>query len=289
MDVNELFQEMENNNVSLNTINESVYCTLDEQNREIILPSEYQIIGVESDEKVERLKFQFPKIVGDNIDLSQLSIRINYKNANGEIDQNIVENISSDVENIYFDWLLTRKVTKYKGTVNFIVCAIKTNNDGTITNEWNTTIAGSTVLEGLEPDEITGEEEQEARDLLTQLLSALIKEKDNSITEITEVKDEYLQTALTTRDTYIADIQRTGNEEKDKVTVEGTRVLNTIPEDYQTLNTEVKDIRLAYDGTQYETAGESVREQVGSLSSEIKNYGFSVVDGTLNITFMEVK
>lgn len=248
MDVNELFQEMENNNVSLNTIDETVYCTLDEQNREIILPSEYQIIGVESDEKVERLKFQFPKIVGDNIDLSQLSIRINYKNANGEIDQNIAENISSDDENIYFDWLLTRKVTKYKGTVNFIVCAIKTNNDGTITNEWNTTIAGSTVLEGLEPEPVTEEEKEQARDLLTQLLSVMLSvktdsvqavndTKDNAITEITEVKDEYLQTALTTKDTYIADIQRTGNEEKDKVTAEGTRVLDTIPQDYQALNT----------------------------------------------------
>lgn len=171
MDVNELFQEMENNNVLLYTIDETAYCTLDEQNREIILPSEYQIIGVESDEKVERLKFQFPKIVGDNIDLSQLSIRINYKNANGEIDKNVAENITSYNESIYFDWVLTRKVTKYKGTVNFIVCAVKTNSDGTITNEWNTTLAKSEVLEGLE---VSGDViEQENPDIIEYILSKL--------------------------------------------------------------------------------------------------------------------
>lgn len=171
MNVNELFQEMENNNVLLNAIDETVYCTLDEQNREIILPSEYQIIGVESDEKVERLKFQFPKIVGDNIDLSRLSIRINYKNANGEIDKNVAENITSDDESIYFDWVLTRKVTKYKGTVNFIACAVKTNSDGTITNKWNTTLAKSEVLEGLE---VSGDViEQENPDIIEYILSKL--------------------------------------------------------------------------------------------------------------------
>lgn len=161
-----------------------VYCTLvSDESRQINVIERYKIIGVESDEKVERIKFKFPKVVGDNVDLSTLVLRVNYKNGNGEIDRNDTENVTTDETYIYFDWVLTRKVTKYKGTVNFIVCAIKANGDGTVTNEWNTTLAQSEVLEGLEV-EITPDEEETARDLLTELLGSMKSAKDGHIAEM---------------------------------------------------------------------------------------------------------
>lgn len=145
-------------------------CIIDPETRTISIPTTYQLLGVESDEKVERLYFQCPKIVGDNIDLSQLQIRINYQNAGNEKDQYIVDDVATDGDNITFSWILSRKVTAYMGTVQFIVCAVKVSGS-TITNEWNTTLAKAEVLEGLEVDDPTPSEEQS--DVIAQLMQML--------------------------------------------------------------------------------------------------------------------
>ena len=143
-------------------------CIIEPETRTISIPTTYRLLGVESDEKVERLYFQCPKIVGDNIDLSQLQIRINYQNASSQKDQYIVDDVSADGDNITFSWLLSRKVTAYRGTVQFIVCAVKVNDDATITNEWNTTLAQAQVLQGLEVD--TPEPTEEQSDVIAQLM-----------------------------------------------------------------------------------------------------------------------
>lgn len=143
-------------------------CIIDPETRTISIPTTYRLLGVESDEKVERLEFQCPKIVGDNIDLSQLQIRINYQNASSQKDQYIVDDVSADGDNITFSWLLSRKVTAYRGAVQFIVCAVKVNDDATITNEWNTTLAQAQVLQGLEVD--TPEPSEEQSDVIAQLM-----------------------------------------------------------------------------------------------------------------------
>ena len=145
-------------------------CVIDPETREIEIPETYQILGVESDEKVERIEFECPKIVGDNIDLSKLQIRINYQNANGDKDQYIVEDVETNGDNIEFSWLLSRKVTMYRGTVNFVVCAVKVSGE-TIQNEWNTTLATSQVLEGLEVD--TPEPTEEQSDVIAQLIELM--------------------------------------------------------------------------------------------------------------------
>lgn len=143
------------------------YCTIYPDSRTIEVPEEYQLLGVVSDEKVERVWFQCPKIVGDNIDLSKLQIRVNYQNANNETDQYIVTDVQIDGDNIIFSWLLSRKVTAYQGNVSFIVCAVKVSGE-TIQNEWNTTLATSQVLEGLEVD--TPEPTEEQSDVIAQLM-----------------------------------------------------------------------------------------------------------------------
>lgn len=152
-------------------------CIIDPETRTISIPTTYQFLGVESDEKVERLYFQCPKIVGDNIDLSQFQIRINYQNASSQKDQYIVDDVSADGDNITFSWLLSRKVTAYRGTVQFIVCAVKVSGS-TITNEWNTTMAKAEVLEGLEVDDPTPSEEQS--DVIAQLIEMMNDTYDKS-------------------------------------------------------------------------------------------------------------
>ena len=160
----EVLKEMDN--VS-ETNNDSPVCIIDPETRTITVPPEYQLLGVESDEKVERLYFQCPKIVGDNVDLSQLILFINYQNAGQEIDAYKITDVETDGDNITFSWLLDRKVTAYRTTqqnkLGFSFCAQKADEDGTLTQEWNTTInTECSVLEGLEAQEHIEEENSAA-------------------------------------------------------------------------------------------------------------------------------
>ena len=148
---------------------EKVYCEIDPETREISVPETYRIIGVESDEDVERVWFKCPKIVGDNIDLSTLFIYVNYENASGEKDRYYCQDMSVEGDFITFSWLISRKCAKTRGTVRFIVCAKKSQEDD-VTNEWNTTVAESEVLEGLEPDESF---EETQTDIINQILQEL--------------------------------------------------------------------------------------------------------------------
>lgn len=95
---------------------------IDPITRVINIPDDY-VIGVESDEKSDRMYFQCPKIVGDNVDLSKLKLYVNFENANKERDNYFVNDVTVSEGNILFSWLFSRKVTKYKGDVKFIVCA----------------------------------------------------------------------------------------------------------------------------------------------------------------------
>lgn len=164
----ELLEQLEQEASAMS--DEQVYCVIDPDTRQISVPAEYQLLGVESDEKVERIWFQCPKIVGDNIDLSQLQLRINYQNASSQKDQYIVTDVQTDGENIVFSWLLSRNVTAYQGNVSFIVCAVKVSGSE-ITNEWNTTLAHSEVLEGLEI--VTPQPSEEESDVIAQLLDIM--------------------------------------------------------------------------------------------------------------------
>ena len=169
MNTEELLIQMESEITPL-SVESPDKCVIDPESREIVIPETYQILGVESDEKTERIEFQCPKIVGDNIDLSKYQLRINYQNANGEKDQYIVEDVETNGENIEFSWLLSRKVTLYRGTVNFIVCAVRVSGD-TIQNEWNTTLAQSEVLEGMEVT--TPQPSEEQSDVIAQLIELM--------------------------------------------------------------------------------------------------------------------
>lgn len=156
------------------------YCTIDPETRVITIPPEYQLLGVESDEKAERIYFKCPKIVGDNIDLTKLALRVNFRNAGAVVDQYLVDDVEVDGDDITFSWLLSRRVTQYEGTVNFIVCAVKVSGEE-ITNEWNTTLAEAEVLEGLEVEVVLPEDET---DIVNQLL-ALAETRLNDVRDAT--------------------------------------------------------------------------------------------------------
>lgn len=151
---------------------------IDADTRIIQMMPQDELFGVESDEKSERKYFKVPKIVGNGVDLSKLKLRINYQNASkipSGKDMYIVKDATVyNDEWVYFSWELSRKVTLYKGTIYFVVCAVKADSKGNITNEWNTTLAEGKVLEGLEV-ETSQEQQYQASDYLEQLKQQLLE------------------------------------------------------------------------------------------------------------------
>lgn len=150
-------------------------CTIDNDLRTITIPSGLQTVGVESDEDVRRLNFQMPKQY-DEVDLSAFDIRINYLNANGNGDIYVVTDKEVSGDYITFSWLLGRNAMAYKGSICFIVCLKKTGEEGIVQQEFNTTIAQLTVLEGLET---TQKVIQENPDVIEEILKRLDDLEEN--------------------------------------------------------------------------------------------------------------
>ena len=150
-------------------------CVIDGETRIISVPNEYKELGVESDEKVTRIKFQCPKIVGDNIDLTEYNLYINYRNAGNKLNSCLVEDATVTGDVINFSWLLSRHVTESPGTISYIVCAKKSDYTGVI-NEWNTKVATGTVGVGLEATE---EIEEQNIDIIEQILRSIVELEKN--------------------------------------------------------------------------------------------------------------
>ena len=146
-------------------------CVIDGETRIISVPNEDKELGVESDEKVTRVKFQCPKIVGDNIDLTECNLYINYRNAGNKRNSYLVEDVTVNDDVLNFSWLLSRHVTESPGTISYIVCAKKSDYTGVI-NEWNTKVATGTVGVGLEATE---EIEEQNIDIIEQILRSIVE------------------------------------------------------------------------------------------------------------------
>lgn len=142
-------------------------CSINGDTRDIVVPDEYHIFGVESDENVTRIPFICPKIVGDNVDLTGYSLYINYINGAGLGGIYVVDDVVTSGDNITFSWLLSRNVTAKAGKVSYIICAKKSGTDTKVTNEWNTKIATGTVSSGIETHDTVV---QQSSDVINKLL-----------------------------------------------------------------------------------------------------------------------
>lgn len=185
----QILAEMENNQEAYADTGIE-YCTVDDTTRIVTVPECYKTLGVESDEKAKRVWFRFPKIVSDNKDLSMFDIRINYYNANSEADIYQVEDMSIDGDYIVFSWELSRKVTKYKNGVGFVVCAVKPDSEGNTEREWNTTLnKDCKVLEGFEA---SAQIEEENPEIIEYILAQLKNATTISPEDIANAVQEYM-------------------------------------------------------------------------------------------------
>ena len=176
---------------------EPVYCNVNNETREIEIPGEITIFGVEHDENAVRVFFKCPKIIGDNvdIDITKSMVYIIYINAGGEKDQYIVTDVNETEDgNVTFSWLINRKPAKYQGITQFGIRVIKSKTGGEIENEWNTTVANANILNGVETEDI--ELSGDNIDVVNQLLDLTKKEIENEKNKALEEIESKMGLAL---------------------------------------------------------------------------------------------
>lgn len=82
------------------------YLIIDPETRKITIPKSEQLFGVYGEGNIERKYFKCPKIVGDNVDLSNCYIFVNYYTAKGLPGKYNAKDVNVDGENITFSWEL---------------------------------------------------------------------------------------------------------------------------------------------------------------------------------------
>lgn len=179
----------------LNDVENREYCVIHDETHSVEVPISLRTIGVEHDDRTNRIYFKSPRYVsGEKIDLRDRAIQINYMNAKGEKDAYIIDDleVSEDGEEVTFSWLLSRRATKYKGVIRFVVCVTYADEDGKIIDEWNTALNQQfQVKEGLECIVEIPEEEE---DVIASLLTAM-RESANKASENAELAEEYAKQA----------------------------------------------------------------------------------------------
>lgn len=152
---------------------EILYCVIDNDLRVITIPPDLAILGVEGDKEVHRIYFKMPRTYGE-FDLSEFNIYINYRNAKSEDDFAIITDRTVEDDSIIFSWLPSSKATAYKGKTYFIACLKKSDTEGILIKDFNTTLASLPVLEGLEVS--ASDVLENESDLVEQLLSLITSE-----------------------------------------------------------------------------------------------------------------
>lgn len=159
--------------------------TVDPELRELILPSEKLVLGINGDVEVNAVQFQLP-LTYRELELKKLTPRINYVNPNG--DAYYYETVmESDESNCYFIWPITPDITAYTGHVRFSLTLYQTE-EGTILHKFNTRSATGRVYTGFEVEKQVAPEQQQT---LLSKLETQIKADLNDHTE--RLKNEFTE------------------------------------------------------------------------------------------------
>ena len=165
--------------------------TVDPELRELILPSEKLVLGINGDVEVNAVQFQLP-LAYRELELKRLIPRINYVNPNGDV--NYYEStMESDESNCYFIWPITPDITAYTGHVRFSLTLYQTEGDN-ILHKFNTRSATGRVYTGFEAEkQVTPEQQQTLLSKLeTQIKADLNDHTEKLKNQLTEKGKEIL-------------------------------------------------------------------------------------------------
>lgn len=124
---------------------------IDEHLRIITVPERGVVLGVEGDKDVNRVRFRMNRYYHGS-DLSSFQIRINYQNADGEVNYFTVSEKTVDTDTFSFIWVVAADAVMTKGTVLFVVNCFTTDSSDVVQKAYHTTLGTASVLEGLEVD-----------------------------------------------------------------------------------------------------------------------------------------
>ena len=230
--------------------------------RQFNVPGADLVFGVSGDSGSEVKHFQCSRYVGNNLDLMSCFVRINFRNGNGKMDSYLVDDMAIDGDNITFSWLLSPKVTEYRGQVKFVMCAVGPD----LKLKWHTTQGTGQVMEGLEPD--NSHVESQTADVVAQLI-AMVEEQTSAVEKVgadhvTAVK----AAAKSARDSAVTAIETAG-----------AAVKASIPTDYTALGDAMRRVA---PGIECSSAGEviTLNDASDNPLRGLRIFGRSTQDGT---------
>lgn len=166
--------------------------TVDAKTREMSISENEAFFGIYSDEAVTVRRFSIPRYTDNNLDLSTFTIRVNYINAQGQNGVSLVENVNVMSGAIEFDWVIPRTATASAGKVRFVVCAFINDEEGEISNEWNSAIGIGTVKDGIEISNFTSE------DAYADMLSTIVGFINSKLGDLNDLSPTLLGPTLVT-------------------------------------------------------------------------------------------
>ena len=119
---------------------------IDEHLRIITVPERGVVLGVEGDKDVNRVRFRMNRYYHGS-DLSSFQIRINYQNADGEVNYFTVSEKTVDTDTFSFVWVVAADAVMTKGTVLFVVNCFTTDSSDVVQKAYHTTLGAASVLE----------------------------------------------------------------------------------------------------------------------------------------------
>ena len=166
---------------------------IDAATRAISVPDSEARFGCAGERKIEKKHIHIDGRVVDDTDLGiGFSWKVSCENAGGFPCADLIDSIKADVDSIEFDWVVGAAPMAYKGKLKFSICAIRTDVDGSVLQEWHSHIGEGTVAAGLEATA----ENVGGVDLMAHLQSlAAQAEANRSTSETARKKAESAQSA----------------------------------------------------------------------------------------------
>lgn len=157
--------------------------------RIITVPDKLKRLAVQYDHDIETVTFDCPRY-WDGIDMSEMSIYINYLRYDTYAGSYKAQNVTVDSRNstkMHFDWTISRNVTQVIGKLTFLVCIRKTDKSGNEVNHWNSELCKDCYISaGLEVD---GEE---LKELYPDIIAQWHNEVLGVIGEMNTFKEELI-------------------------------------------------------------------------------------------------
>ena len=127
------------------TVSERKKLVINPSTRDIIIPKSERTFGVFKEFGFERKYFLAPKLIGNNVDLSECYIFVHYIASSGKHGMILCDDVAPTDDNtcITFSWLLTENVfdENIDATIYFSVHAKRMDEDGDLIEVFKTRIA----------------------------------------------------------------------------------------------------------------------------------------------------